>query len=367
MSSASERKHFATDRPGFRERQSAALRWRLDAGITGKSLAYGIGVHPDTVMNWVNGRSTMDGTAIAAVDAFFSSRGDPGFLTEIFQPTEPRKEPTRSTMSADRCLWFTGEGMAHDAPFGHADFVCEALHITSLPDDLPGYAIRNLGWVECVVRSDGRIGLRYAVDIAEPAAVIRARDWILTEGGNATEVEASVWQNGEWVHYSSMPLSDMARLLDRASVTASFDRMSEHYWNVARLPLDSLIKSAMTSLITNAKEGSNAVQVAFKLGVMDTSSIFSIDGENVVSLWIGPKLGLPAELLVHRNVLDRTDRNYAALVHHHVLEAVREGPTFYRLDIDIVGRRRHYERVAVRQGPNLVITSSMLLEQGVAA
>ena len=367
MSSASERKYFATDRLSFRDRQSEALRRRLEAGITGKSLAYGIGVHPDTVMNWVNGRSTMDGAAIAAVDAFFSAQGKPGFLTEIFQPTEPRKEPDRSPISADCCLWFTGEGMAHNAPFGHAEFVREALHITSLPDDLPAYAIRNLGWVECVVRSDGRIGLRYAADMAEPAAVNRARDWILTEGGRATEVEASVWQYGDWGHYSSMPLSDIARLLDRASVTASFDRISEHDWNVTRLPLDSIKKPAMTSLIADAKKGSDAVQVASRLGVIDTSSIFSIDGENVVSLWIGPDLGLPTDLLVHRNVLDRTDRNYAALVHHHVMEAVKEGPTFYRLEIDILGQRRHYERVAVRQGPNLVITSAELLEQGVAA
>ena len=367
MSSPSERKQFATNRPDFRERQSVALRRRLDAGLSGKSLAYGIGVHPDTVMNWVNGRSTMDGAAIAAVDAFFSARGDPGFLSEVFKPAEPRKELKRSTMSADHCLWFTGEGMAHDAPFGHAEYVRDALHITSTPDDLPEYAIRNLNWVECVIRSDGRVGLRYAANIAEPAAIIRAREWILAEGQNATEVEVSVWREGDWSHYRSMPVSDVARLLDRTGVTSAFNRMSERDWDVTRLPMNSVRESKIATLISDVEQGVDAAKAASRLGVMETSSILSVDGENVVSLWIGPKLGLPTDLLVNRNVLDRSDHNYASLVHYHILEAMKEGPTFYRLDIEIVGRRHHYERVAIPQGPNLVITSARLLDEGVAA
>lgn len=365
--SPSKRNMFATDRNGFRQRQSAALQRRLRTAITGKMLAYEIGVHPDTVMNWVNGRVTMDGAAIEALDAFFSARAAPGFLAELYGRAATPTGAVHANFSSDRCLWFTGEGAIHEAPAGHAQFVRDILKISSAPQDLPAYAIRNLGWVECLVRSDGRIKLRYASTAADPAATARARDWLVSEGQNVMAVDLTIWRDRDWEHHSPATVSDAAAVLDRASLAGSFDRIAERDWTVEQLPLDKVKSPAIASLIAAVKQGAQVVETAASLRLMDTSALFGVEKNDVTSLWIGSKLLVPIKLFVNRNVLDRPDRNYAALIHHHVLEAVKKGPTFYRLDIEIMGQRRRYERVALPQGHNLVITSVKLLRQGVAA
>jgi hypothetical protein len=365
--SPSTRKIFACDRDDFKERQSAALQRRLGAIFTGKMLAYEIGVHPDTVMNWVSGRSTMDGSAIESVSAFFAARGDYGFLPELFNGARPNRVPARDLLQADRCLWFTGEGAAQEAPLGHARFVRDALKIESDVDDFAGYAIRNLGWVECLARSDGRVGLRFAEATADPAAVIRARDWLQSAGQTAQAPEITVWRNGDWHYSSSVPISDAARMLDRVGVSVAFNQMAERDWVMERLPISAIESPGMKSLLAAYNEGAGLAKAALQLGLMNMSSLLTVEGSNVTSIWIGPGLGLPNELFLNRNVLDRPDRNYASLVHYHILEAASDGPTFYRLDIEIMGRRRRYERLAVRDQQNLVMTSTRLLQQGMAA
>ncbi|MCG8508920.1 MAG: hypothetical protein MI741_06785 [Rhodospirillales bacterium] len=365
-SSSSTPNIFVKDREGFRQRQAAALGRRLGEGLTAKKLAHAVGVHPDTVLNWCSGKVIMDGAAITAVDGFFSSRNDPDFLRQLFMPSISVEEVS-SAQWADHCLWFTGEGTAHEARLGHAEFVREALQLAAPSADLEEYAIRNLGWVECVIRPNGLARLRYADQASDPAAVFRAREWIITEGHRLKTVELQIWQSGDWEVYESVTLSEAARMLDRAAVTAGFNRMSERDWNVERLPLDAVENGKMKSLVSSANQGTHVVEATAELGIMNTSSVLSVERNNVVSLWIGPTLGLPADELLNRNVLDREDRNYAALIHYHVLEATRTGPTFYRLDIEIMGRRRRYERIAVPQGSNLVVTATTLLEEGIAA
>lgn len=365
-SSSSKPNIFGKDREGFRRRQAAALGRRLGDGVTAKKLARAIGVHPDTVLNWANGRVIMDGAAITAVDGFFMARNDSDFLRQLFVPSVPVEDSLPAPW-ADHCLWFTGEGTAHEAHLGHAEFVREALQLSAPSADLEEYAIRNLGWVECVVRSNGLVRLRYADQSSDPAAVFRAREWVATESHRLKDVELSIWRLGEWEDYEAVALSEAARILDRAAVTAGFNRMSERDWDVERLSLDAVENNMMKKLVANAQQGKHAVEAAAQLGIMDTSSVLSVERNNVVSLWIGPTLGLPAEQLLNRNVLDREDRNYAALVHYHVLEAAQTGPTFYRLDIEIMGQRRRYERVAIPQGSNLVVTTTTLLEGEIAA
>ncbi len=72
-------------REDFRDRQRRALQRRLDStGLTAKQVAYAIGIHADTFLNWANGYSTMNGAAIEAVDEFFQSLGDWNFIAEIY-------------------------------------------------------------------------------------------------------------------------------------------------------------------------------------------------------------------------------------------------------------------------------------------
>lgn|GEM_PF-3066824 len=363
-SSGSKRKVFGTDRAGFRERQGAALRRRLNTGFTGKMLAKSLGVHPDSVMNWLHGRVTMDGGALAAVNAFFMAHGDYSFLGEIYGQGAALRPWGTAPFPADLCLWFTDGGAVHEAPTGHARFVQDVLDVSAAPDDLASYAIRNLGWIECLVRSDGRTRLRYALLVADPKAATRARDWLLSAGQFATDIEIAVWRDGEWESVSPAGILDAARILDRASVATSLDRIAECDWTVERLNVEGIEFPGLAQVVGSVKQGAEPLKTIAGLGLMDTSSLFAIDSGNVTSLWIGPTLGLPNEEFVGRNVLDRSDRNYAALIHCHVLQAIREGLTFYRLNIEISGRKRHYERVAFPQGSNLVVTSTRLLETG---
>lgn len=101
-------------------------------------------------------------------------------------------------------------------------------------------------------------------------------------------------------------------------------------------------------------------------GRLGTSSLLWIKGDtDVVSLYIGKDLGLPVDRFAYRNVLDRDDTRYAALVYQHVTECVQEGPTFYHLEIDIAGRRRRYRRLALPFSSGerqMVLTTSQLLE-----
>ena len=363
-SSGSKRNIFGSDRDGFRERQGAALRRRLNTGLTGKMLAKSVGVHPDSVMNWLHGRVTMDGVAVAAVNAFFMAHGDYAFLSELYgQAAAPRPRGS-APFPADLCLWFTDGGAVHEAPTGHARFVQDALNVSAMPDDLASYAIRNLGWIECLVRSDGRIRLRYALLVADPKAATRARDWLLSAGQYATDIEIAVWRDGEWERLSPAGILDASRILGRASVATSLDRIAERDWRVERLSVEGIQFPGLAKVVGSIRQGAEPLKTIVGLSLMDTSSLFAIDGGDVTSLWIGPTLGLPTKDFVGRNVLDRSDRNYAALIHCHVLQAVSEGPTYYRLNIEISGRKRQYERVAFPQGPNLVVTSTRLLETG---
>lgn len=68
----------------FRQRQSSALQRRLASGLTAKQMAYAIGVHADTILNWAHGYSTMSGDAIEAVNDFFESVVDWQFIAEIY-------------------------------------------------------------------------------------------------------------------------------------------------------------------------------------------------------------------------------------------------------------------------------------------
>jgi len=330
-------------------------------------VAYALGVHPDTVMNWAKGRAAMDGASIASMDAYFTARGDPHFLADLYgrgvalRPREP------GVLSGDYCLWFTHSGALHEAPKGHARYLRDTLRISAAPDDLAAYAIRNLGWIECLVRSDGRTALRYAPRAVSPKAAGRAHDWILSAWQFVAAVELTMWRDGRWERSSPTTVSDTAREFHRARVAASMTCIAERNWTVERLPLEAVRKPKMASLLASVRQGSDAVKAVTSLGLMDTSSMFAVDGSNVTSLWIGPGLDLPTEIFVGRNVLDRPDHNYAGLIHHHVLQAVTEGPTFYRLNIEIAGRRRHYKRVAVSRGRDLVLTSSRVLEQGAHA
>lgn len=71
---------------GFYQRLESALRCRLfpHTGLHVPQLAGAIGYSGDTVTRWWRGDTRISGEAVGALHEFFASRGDGGFLDEVY-------------------------------------------------------------------------------------------------------------------------------------------------------------------------------------------------------------------------------------------------------------------------------------------
>lgn len=162
-------------------------------------------------------------------------------------------------------------------------------------------------------------------------------------------------------------MSEAVRFLDRWAVRVTLRQtLGEANWTVRREFLDSGGQAEFRKFLDGLTPAEDPMAACVRAGRMGTSSLLWIKGESeVVSLYIGTDLGLPIDRFAYRNVLDRDDTRYAALVYQHITECVKEGPTFYHLEIDIAGRRRRYRRVALPFNTGdrqMVMTTVQLLE-----
>jgi hypothetical protein len=78
-----DRKGFAVNREVLRSKIMRALQSRHDAGLTDKVIGRAIGRHPDTVGNWRLGLTEMQIGDLIALDNFFASMGDWGFVEAV--------------------------------------------------------------------------------------------------------------------------------------------------------------------------------------------------------------------------------------------------------------------------------------------
>jgi hypothetical protein len=70
----------------FKKLFANALRRRLhpNTGLHRDQLAYALGVHAESVKNWLRGESCPDGGTVSACINFFARTGDHAFLQELF-------------------------------------------------------------------------------------------------------------------------------------------------------------------------------------------------------------------------------------------------------------------------------------------
>ena len=79
------RKMFGVNRVEFLETQKRALRLALlHTRLTPKEIAYALGTHGDTFLNWVNGSGRLDPAAIDPLDRLFCSVGYYNFFTDMY-------------------------------------------------------------------------------------------------------------------------------------------------------------------------------------------------------------------------------------------------------------------------------------------
>lgn len=113
----SNRKLFGMKTEDFRKRQQDALQKRLQGALTAKQIAYAIGVHGDTFLNWANGYTIMNGPAIEAVNGFFESIGDWNFIADIYGEIGVRRRQraeqleTQAKRLREQAVWLSAEGM----------------------------------------------------------------------------------------------------------------------------------------------------------------------------------------------------------------------------------------------------------------
>lgn len=355
----------------FERRFAEAIRRRLypNSTLRLKMVAQDTGYSEDTIARWMQGKHRVFAGAVEDMASYFAARyGDPALLGELFEAPPDQKIPlSTSKYEVDLCLWATEEAVL-GAPAGHELFVRTALGLSPSTDqDLVRYAVTNLGWAAGTVYTDGRLVLRYAPRTLDAQVAFRLRDWLVSEGRRLTSLQIVAAAASGWSPPSPLTIADAVRLFDRQAARGALTAaLGEASWKVERESLDTLA-SGFRDVASIVGRG-DPMRVAVGNGLIGTSSLFSIqNGSDVVSLYIGDSLGLPVERFAHRNVLDRDDVRYAALVHRHVLECLHAGPTVYHLEIDIAGRRRHYRRLAVPAGTgsqSTVLTTSELLDSG---
>lgn len=71
--------------------QALAKRTSLLSPMGRSTLAQELNVHPDTVLNWMHGKTVMSGADICAVAEYFGTRGDFGFIADIHAPALARR------------------------------------------------------------------------------------------------------------------------------------------------------------------------------------------------------------------------------------------------------------------------------------
>ncbi len=67
------------------------------------------------------------------------------------------------------------------------------------------------------------------------------------------------------------------------------------------------------------------------MGAFTTTSVFRIDGENVISHHVATGFGFDTNVVEGLNVLARPDTDYALMVQARMLRTKREGPEFNEL------------------------------------
>lgn len=253
-------------------------------------------------------------------------------------------------------FWITEKGV-QAAPAG-ADSYIKGL-LGNLPGNIEfdAYAMRNWGWLLALV-TESAIIVRCCEGAVDEVAVRHAQSWLLTQESQVIDIEcerASLWirQRHETAKLAVQALDRYAALAEAKEIVL---QRLERQWSVERKALADVIDPDLRQVIQRIGETNGEADQLLKAvaSTMSTTAVFSVDGDNVVSLFAGPGLGIDAPAVMGKNVLSRPDRQYGQLVHAHVLQATRErAGTFHDLSIAIDGNPAKYQRYAFASKPDI--------------
>ncbi|HXZ00024.1 MAG TPA: hypothetical protein VEI03_08490 [Stellaceae bacterium] len=331
----------------FRDRVAAALRARISpkGGVAIKKLANGIGRSAETIRLWLNGDTAIKVEDLAAVARYLK---DPTLVAEIFRDLD-------AATVRKRFLWFTDRGFCNDAPAGHAEFVRRHLGLSPLlPGDGAVYALRNLGWVE-LTASGTAARLRYHAKGIKRGAAQAARGWLLDHADRIFSLSRAVFVGFEWAEAAELSVARIVAELDLAAPPSAVPLCRSE-----RKPLD-LLPSRLGEVLRawrHAPDDAEAAAHAVRLG--GRFSIFAADDAgSVICHRLGQIMRMPRRECEGANLLTWSDPPYAAELRRAVLEAREDGPTHREVRGPIFGPPRHFNRLALPVGDNIVTVTEL--------
>ncbi|MGO8868052.1 MAG: hypothetical protein ACLQME_16290 [Alphaproteobacteria bacterium] len=275
----------------------------------------------------------------------------------------------------DRWYWATDVGDIEHAPAGHAEFARRKLGLSKQnPADQPSYVMRNLGWIAITLGADRSVTLAYNDLAVDGVAATRAYEWLLAEQHTITSVRRRVEVDERWIEATH---PNVASALAALEILPSMGpRRRDFKWRTERLSLDHIKSKRIGSLLgatrLAGRQPGRLPQVAARLGLLDFSGLFRVEGDNVTSLWVGTHHGLfrsYGPTVMGKNLRERADLRYAEMVRLHVLGAVEEPEgTYYHNVVSIDGRGLEYLRLALadpadRDGAQLVLTTTEIIKE----
>lgn len=362
----------------FHARFGAALRRRLypNAPLHLKEIAGAIGRSENTVTRWWRGETRVSGADLYRIAQFFGRRGDIAFLGDVFgelqaagtaagagvQHAFTSEGQDRDRASGDVHTWFRADGATAMAPAGHADYIARSLGMPAKAGDLVSYSVRMLGWIATTERADGVIIIRHDGRRVAALAAERVCAWLEDRMERVRYVRRIVHMDGTWIEARHPIARAAAFAIGKIALIA---RVPRRPWQVKRLSLDAVSDPRLVTLLGVYNTAPDKlVHAAAEMGAFTTSSLFGVNGDDVISHHAPTAYGFETALVEGLNVLARPDTDYALMVRARILRTKREGPTYHELVGTIDDTNVTYLNLALPEpGPSgRVLTSTVMLE-----
>lgn len=368
----------------FHDRFVEAIRRRIypNTALHLKQLAGEIGRSESSVTRWWRGETRILAEDLERIAVYFSQRGDRNFAREIFMPelleTSPPDDEelirllrrmlgslsARDSASAGEThLWVTDRGAIVAAPFGHAEYAARALRLPPDRGDLIRYTTGIVGWIAVTMRANHDIAIRHDGRQVATLAAESLCNWLMNRRSAASTITRSIQIDGKWLEAKH---DTVERAIEALQKVAFIVRKPRRPWTVKRLPLDSIRNERLTRLLQIHRETPDQlIHRAAEIGAFTDSSMCSVEGENVISLYVAPKYLISREALEGQNIMAIPDTDYAMMVRARILQAKREGPIYCDLSGTVNDENLHYLNLALPEpGPHgKVLTSTVILER----
>ncbi len=368
----------------FQSRFGAALQRRLypNTRLHLKEIAGSIARSENTVARWWRGETRVLAEDVCRIAEFFHRRGDTRFLHDVFGDLLASDAAlgasdenvlavvravtagmSDNAIRAERYVWLTATGGFEVAHQGHAEYVRRSLGTPDDAGDVVGYATRVLGWIAVAERTDGVVVIRHDGRRIAPLAAERACDWLEDRNDSVIRVRRLVQIDSRWVATQHSGAHAAAFAIAKL---ASIVQIPRPRWRVERLSLDTIHDERLLALLQiYGAAPQTLVHSAAEMGAFTTTSLFRVEGDDVISNHVATGFGFETVDVEGLNILARPDTEYALMVQARMLMAKREGPSYHELCGTIDDSYVRYLNLALPEtGPGgRVLSSTVMLEK----